>query len=66
MNPIYAKDFHTKTFAESSAHDLDVKINSFLDSNPNIKVVDVKYQFGIAGMSSSTWSKFTAMILYVF
>ena len=51
-------------FDESHEKDLEEDINSFLDNNENIEVIDIKYQVSISMFSEEQLYCFSAMIIY--
>ena len=52
-----------KIFDESYVHDLELKINKFLNEN-DIEIIDIKYQVSISVFSEEQIYCFSSMIIY--
>ncbi|MCI5879701.1 MAG: sporulation protein Cse60 [Bacillales bacterium] len=52
-----------KIFDESHEHDLELKINKFLNEN-DIEIIDIKYQVSISVFSEEQIYCFSSMIIY--
>ena len=52
-----------KIFVESHEHDLELKINKFLNEN-DIEIIDIKYQVSISVFSEEQIYCFSSMIIY--
>lgn len=59
-------DMHkVKIFDESHESDLEVKVNSFLNTINDKEIVDIKYEVSIAIFSEEQIYCFSAMIIYI-
>lgn len=57
--------YKVKIFDESHESDLEIKVNSFLNSIKEKEIVDIKYQVSIAVFSEEQIYCFSAMIIYI-
>lgn len=57
--------YTVKVFDESHEKDLENKVNSFLKTISNKKLIDIKYQVSIGIFSSEQIYCFSAMIIYI-
>lgn len=54
-----------KIFDEDHEKDLEIKINEFLSYNPEIEIIDIKYQVATLYDGRDQIYCFSAMIIYV-
>lgn len=55
---------YVKIFDEDHERDLEMKINEFFGCNPNIKLIDIKYQVATLYDGRDQIYCFSAMIIY--
>lgn len=54
-----------KIFDESHESDLEAKVNSFLGTIKDKKIIDIKYEVAVTMFSSEQIYCFSAMIIYL-
>lgn len=57
--------YTVKVIDESHEKDLEAKVNSFLRTISNKKIVDIKFQVSVGVFSSEQIYCFSAMIIYI-
>lgn len=57
--------YTVKVIDESHEKDLETKVNSFLRTISNKKIVDIKFQVSVGVFSSEQIYCFSAMIIYI-
>ena len=59
------KNMKVKIFDYEDETDLEEDINSFIETNDDIEVIDIKYQVSVGVFSDEQVFCFSAMIIYM-
>lgn len=54
----------TKIFEEEFSSDLEWDVNNFFKRNPDVELVDVKFQTAVTDTEHGLEERYTAMVIY--
>jgi hypothetical protein len=54
----------TKVFKENTGSDLEWDVNNFFKRNPDVELVDIKFQTAVTDTEHGLEERYTAMVIY--